>query len=233
MKYQQGICTFVCAIVLSACASDSPPAISGKMVAINTQPSDITTQSTPGNTPTTEASNLTESHVIYQGEQYRQALNRWIKQTQFEQVAWSIDNNTQEKLNEKAEYLMGFSGDISHVIDALATQLNLTLKWEYDTYRKIAAIHQYGGRQLQLVSVRGDSLSDALSNLTHDYQWHWNETDKNKSWLASNNYAFSSPYPLITPKGDIEMALQQVLEGYPISAQLLNSTRTVFIVDTK
>ncbi|MGF1883917.1 hypothetical protein L4D73_23425, partial [Vibrio splendidus] len=50
-----------------------------------------------------------------------------------------------------------------------------------------------------------------------------------RSWLASNDYQFSADYYLLTPWDDLEGALATVLDSYPVTASILDSTGQVFI----
>jgi len=173
------------------------------------------------------------SYFIYHDERYTDAINRWLKNDNFNHIAWAINEPTAQALNASPTGTLSFAGDISAAIQQLAKQLNIRLFVQVDRYRSQIGIHQWQGREVQISLISGSSLQAAILNLAEQYDWTWIENGKDKSWLATNDYPFGSAYPIITPKGDLDSALRIVLEGYPVSAQLLDATHMLFIVDTQ
>ncbi|WP_305843102.1 hypothetical protein [Photobacterium leiognathi] len=49
--------------------------------------------------------------------------------------------------------------------------------------------------------------------------------------MAPDNYTLIAPYPVVAPRGDFAFALNTVLDGYPVQAQLLYATKNIFIVE--
>lgn len=249
------------AALLTACSSNTPPPVSGKAIPINAHKTSILengqdkkalkTQSLPTSTsnktqqnkelnqivdkkkPKKKAKPVIYTHFVYQGEPYQTALNRWLKREPVKHVAWSISKETQQALSQKTPATLKFAGNIESVLTQLAKHVDTQLLWGLESYTGIAAIHQFKGRQVQLSLVNGSSLKAAIASLSADYNWKWQDSGKDRSWLAEQNFSFSSSYPIVTPKYDFEMALMLVLEGYPVSAQLLDSTQSVFIVDKR
>ncbi|MBO1272891.1 hypothetical protein J3L11_14685 [Shewanella sp. 4t3-1-2LB] len=178
-----------------------------------------------------EPSIITHNLFIYPDESFYDALNRWLKNEGYMTVAWSVDDASRDELSKHPKSLVSFAGTVRTVLPTLAKQIGTPLYFaESGT---LAAIHQWHNRQVQITMVTGSSLRDAVKNLAADYGWNWNEGQQNRSWLATNDYPFLTHYPIVTPQGDLARALRVVLDGYPVSAQLLDSTQTLFIVDTK
>ena len=134
------------------------------------------------------------------------------------------------QLNSKPAGMLNFqSGSIDKLISRLSRQLGVPfyLAVEGDN----VAVHQWHAEEVQLVNVEGESLKAAIQHITEQYHWHFSEDDTGGSWRARHDYSFGEAYPLVTKQGDIKSALMRILEGYPLNAQLLYETRTVFIVD--
>ena len=111
---------------------------------------------------------------------------------------------------------------LPQVITELSEQIKQPL---YLTkFGDMAALHSYPGL-VDITWVSGDSLKSAVSNVVKSYGWNWSDAN----WLALDDYGFLTPYSIVTPKGDIAHALAQMLEGYPVEAQLLYGTEQVFI----
>ncbi|MDN4695745.1 hypothetical protein QYZ45_17535 [Vibrio parahaemolyticus] len=47
--------------------------------------------------------------------------------------------------------------------------------------------------------------------------------------MSDDDYPLMSEYGIVTPRGAFDLALDTVLEGYPVQAQLIPSSRNVFI----
>lgn len=274
MRYGKNAVGVVCAVLLSACASNEPPSINGEFVAINAAPpmdtnsytltqvsQPQTIESPPHTTESTEPqisnvqSQVTNDELfldsgtasisevvtlpplqgffIYPDETYLSALNRWFKGDDIRYIAWAIDDDSQAILNSSPTKIERFSGSNIEALNTLSKSLNIPLIFSPDSYHQRAAIHQWPGREVQISMVDGDSLSGAIKQIATDYGWNWIDSGQSPSWLAANDYPFLTSYPIVTPKGDIARALKIVLEGYPVSAQLLDSTQSLFIVDTK
>ncbi|MGL4475872.1 MAG: hypothetical protein ACRCT7_15655 [Shewanella sp.] len=165
------------------------------------------------------------THFIHPDEHYFDAMNRWLARDGFKQVAWSLDSDTMAVLNSAPAGTVSFAGSIRTVMKALSRQLGTPFEFVEDNIRPMAALHQFHGRDVQIAEVKGASIQEAIASLATEYQWNWHDDN----WRSPHNYTLTSSYPIVTPKGDINRALTTVLKGYPVDAQLLNSTRTLFI----
>ena len=176
---------------------------------------------------------VTHSHFIYPDESYLNAINRWLQHDSIKHLAWSIDELSTDTLKQSPAGVLSFDGTTTEVIPKLSRQLGVPLYLSLEPFHQRAAIHQWHNREVQIAMVGGTSLKETVRQLTLDYGWQWSERPSSQSWLAANDYGFSISYPIVTPKGDIKRALTTVLNGYPVSARLLDSNHTVFIVDTQ
>ena len=176
---------------------------------------------------------ITHSHFIYPDESYLDAIIRWLKRDNITHLAWSIDELSTDTLKQSPAGVLSFDGATTEVIPKLSRQLGVPLYLSLERFHQRAAIHQWHNREVQIAMIGGTSLKEAVRQLTLDYGWQWSEHPFSQSWLASNDYGFSVSYPIVTPKGDIKRALSAVLSGYPVSARLLDSNHTLFIVDTQ
>lgn len=171
---------------------------------------------------------------VWPQERYIDAISRWLNNEGFTNIAWELPRNVMDSLNQKPTKKINLYGNYREAINALASQLDQKMYLHLrHTPQKMAAIVPWEG-DTTLTMVQGDSLATALASLTKNYQWQWIAQDQQGySYRSRNNYAFPAPYPIATPKGDIGMALSHVLAPFPVTAHLLDSTRTVFIMDEK
>lgn len=121
-----------------------------------------------------------------------------------------------------------FKGDIESVIKQLGDKLEQPLYFSRNT-KGLAAIHNIKG-SVDIRWIHGSTLKDVIHNLTTEYQWQWTK-GKNGSWMAPDNFAFVAPYPIVIPRGDFAAALNIIIDGYPVQAQLLYATKHIFIVE--
>ena len=174
-----------------------------------------------------------QSHFVYPDESYMDAVSRWSRRDGIKNLAWSIDEDTQQELLKSPAGAISFSGSTLEVVSQLSRQLNVPLYMVTDNDLKMSAVHQWHGREVQITMVHGETLKETIKNLAEDYNWNWVNNPTAKSWLAKHDYTTSISYPIVTPKGDLRRALNLVIEGYPVSARLLSENNTLFIVDTQ
>ncbi|MBD6979674.1 hypothetical protein G3220_26110, partial [Vibrio parahaemolyticus] len=111
-------------------------------------------------------------------------------------------------------------------IHELGKALGVPLR--FDVQRGIAAIHTLNTMP-DVQWVHGASLKEAVANLAHVYGWQWHDDGARPSWMSDDDYPLMSEYGIVTPRGAFDLALDTVLEGYPVQAQLIPSSRSVFI----
>ncbi|MGR5187016.1 hypothetical protein ACPV3S_15885 [Photobacterium damselae] len=172
--------------------------------------------------------------AIWPQERYIDAINRWMRQSGFDDIAWQLPTSIISKLEQSPERTESYRGTFRVAIRTLSRELGvpLYLQTRFDT--KQAAIVPWE-MPTQIVTVRGKTLLHAMKNLAADYGWNFvdGKGSQGQSYLARDNFAFPAAYPLATPVGDISMALSQILAPFPVRAELLGSTHTLFILDEK
>lgn len=170
------------------------------------------------------------TYVVFEGESSDSALRRWLKNEGYRNVAWSMSPEHQKVLDAPKEKQV-FTGSFKTVWDEYQAQLGLKLHIVKTTYHDepVAGVYDFDGKA-RLTYVSGDSLREVVKNVVRNYERRWDDALGHKrSWRASNDYQFSADYYLLTPWDDIEGALVTVLEGYPVTASILDSTGQVFI----
>lgn len=163
---------------------------------------------------------------IAAGEAPYRALQRWLDKKHLTKVAYSLTAEQQAKLLEPIERNKNFTSNLDVSIHELGKALDIPL--QLDVQRGIAAIHTLNTMP-DVHWVHGASLKEAIANLAHAYDWQWHDDGAHPSWMSGDDYPLMSEYGIVTPRGAFDLALDTVLEGYPVQAQLLPSTRTVFI----
>lgn len=166
------------------------------------------------------------NYFISKGEAPYHAIQRWFESKKFARVAFALDDKQQAALLEPLEQSVNYHGTLPDAITELGKQLELPL--HFDMQRGIAAIHT-----LDVVPdiqwVHGNTLKQAVANLARSYGWQWQNDGAQASWMSDNDYPLMSEFGVVTPRGAFDEALDTVLDGYPVKAQLIAGTRQVFI----
>ncbi|MEF1273751.1 hypothetical protein QTO03_27650, partial [Vibrio campbellii] len=151
---------------------------------------------------------------------------RWLDKAHITKVAYGLSDEQQAKLLEPIERNKNFTGSLAVSIHELGKALGIPLR--FDVQRGIAAIHTLNTMP-DVQWVHGASLKEAVANLAHVYGWQWHDEGQRPSWMSADDYPLMSEYGIVTPRGAFDLALDTVLEGYPVQAQLIPSSRNVFI----
>ncbi|TOG95049.1 PFGI-1 class ICE element type IV pilus protein PilL2 [Vibrio parahaemolyticus] len=172
------------------------------------------------------AAEANTNYLISKGEAPYHAIQRWFESKKFAHVAFALDDKQQSALLEPLEQSVNYHGSLSDAITELGKQLELPL--HFDMQRGIAAIHT-----LDVIPdiqwVHGRTLKQAVANLARSYGWQWQNEGAQASWMSDNDYPLMSEFGVVTPRGAFDEALDTVLDGYPVKAQLIAGTRQVFI----
>lgn len=177
---------------------------------------------------------LPSQYVVTKGQSYMTALRQWVAKDKFTRIAWSISKSTVSALEKTSPNGEVFKGNLTEVVKQLSDKLKTPLHFTHDSMRGLAAIHTFD-QNVELNWIHGTSLKDAIYNLTNDYKWNWKNDlgDQSGSWMSPDDFSLATSYPIVSPRGDFAYALNTVLEGYPVKAQLLWATRTIFVLEKR
>ncbi|GAM65483.1 hypothetical protein JCM19232_4983 [Vibrio ishigakensis] len=166
------------------------------------------------------------TYTVNVGERPYHALVRWADKNHYQKMAFTLSDEQKETLLEPATRPLNFTGNLNETVNELGKHLKLPLR--FTGQRRIAGIHTLEG-PVDVVWIHGSTVKEAAINLTKHYQWHWLTHGPTPSWLAPDNYPLASDYGLVVPKGAFDLALDNLLEGYPVQAYLVMGSRTAFI----
>lgn len=177
-------------------------------------------------TRTTPVKKAQVAYRVHAGESYRSALTRWAYKDGNRHLAFAQDEAFLDTLEEKAAQDFVKTGSLARAVAALsASQASLSSLTLYPKPSlNLVAFHPWRGERVTTLMVTGKTLQAAVKSTTEHYDWHW---DTDASW-AVDDYPFSA-YPLVTREGDISAAMAVLLKPYPLKAQRLDATKTLYI----
>ena len=177
-------------------------------------------------TRTTPVKKAQMAYRVHAGESYRSALTRWAYKDGNRHLAFAQDEAFLDTLEEKAAQDFVKTGSLARAVAALsASQASLSsLTLHPKPSLNLVAFHPWRGERVTTLMVTGKTLQAAVKSTTEHYDWHW---DTDASWTV-DDYPFSA-YPLVTREGDISTAMTVLLKPYPLKAQRLDATKTLYI----
>ncbi|MDK9773972.1 hypothetical protein [Vibrio sp. B181a] len=177
-------------------------------------------------TRTTPVKKAQVAYRVHAGESYRSALTRWAYKDGNRHLAFAQDEAFLDVLEEKAAQDFVKTGSLARAVAALsASQASLSSLTLYPKPSlNLVAFHPWRGERVTTLMVTGKTLQAAVKSTTEHYDWHW---DTDASWTV-DDYPFSA-YPLVTREGDISAAMSTLLKPYPLKAQRLDATKTLYI----
>ncbi|MHA2728787.1 hypothetical protein [Vibrio campbellii] len=194
----------------------------------STQPSHAKTSGSKASTATrtTPVKKAQVAYRVHAGESYRSALTRWAYKDGNHHLAFAQDEAFLDTLEEKAAQDFVKTGSLARAVAALsASQASLSSLTLYPKPSlNLVAFHPWRGERVTTLMVTGKTLQAAVKSTTEHYDWHW---DTEASWTV-DDYPFSA-YPLVTREGDISAAMTVLLKPYPLKAQRLDATKTLYI----
>lgn len=182
------------------------------------------TSKSAATTPQKANGNL--NFFIAEGEAPYRAIQRWLNQGKVTKVAYGLSEEQQAQLLKPMARPANFHGTLPDAIQNLGKTLDMPL--HFDMQRGIGAVHTLTSTP-DIQWVHGSTLKVAVANLARAYGWHWNSEGAQASWMSENDYPLMSEFGVVTPRDAFDLALDTVLDGYPVQAQLISSTRSVFI----
>ncbi|WP_156144631.1 hypothetical protein, partial [Vibrio hyugaensis] len=194
----------------------------------STQPSRAKASGSKASTVTrsTPVKKAQVAYRVHAGESYRSALTRWAYKDGNRHLAFAQDEAFLDTLEEKAAQDFVKTGSLARAVAALsASQASLSSLTLYPKPSlNLVAFHPWRGERVTALMVTGKTLQAAVKSTTEHYDWHW---DTDASWTV-DDYPFSA-YPLVTREGDISAAMNTLLGPYPLKAQRLDATKTLYI----
>ncbi|EJE8675364.1 hypothetical protein M5236_004055 [Vibrio parahaemolyticus] len=173
-----------------------------------------------------QKANGNQNFFIAGGEAPYRAIQRWLNQSKVTKVAYGLSEGQQALLLKPMARPANFRGTLPDAIQHLGKTLDMPLR--FDMQRGIGAVHTLTSTP-DIQWVHGSTLKVAVANLARAYGWHWNSEGAQASWMSENDYPLMSEFGVVTPRDAFDLALDTVLDGYPVQAQLISSTRSVFI----
>ncbi|ELV7517069.1 hypothetical protein QMU85_002066 [Photobacterium damselae] len=172
------------------------------------------------------------SFYVTQGQTYLNALTRWISDSGYKRVAWALPNDLISKLNIASNNGEKFTGKLPSVIYQLGKQMGYPHLRFDSNHHGLAAIHTIRST-VDIHWIHEKTLKASIQGLTRAYGWHWVDNPTQKSWLIPSDkvYYLGGSYPIVVPRGDFAAAINTVIDGYPIQAQLDNGTQTIYVVE--
>lgn len=161
--------------------------------------------------------------VVFNGQTYLVAMRQWLTKNKIQNVAWSLSPEVMSVLNTPLLKGRAFDGNIAAAIKQIGITLNIPLRFSQNQ-RGLAAIHTLTGN-VDINWVDGASLQDAVGKLVRDFGWRWQDDD----WRAFDDFGLAAPYTIVSPRGDVAFALNQVIDGYNIKASLDYGIKRAFI----
>ncbi len=167
--------------------------------------------------------------VVRKGERYQVALKRWVRKKGYPSIAWSMDELHSAALDVASDKRLTFKGSLKKAVDKLSDELEVPIKVVVNNQYKVAGVYDFEDKA-RITHVNGQSLKVVTQRVVENYGLKWVDGGSNKrSWLVATDYEFSADYFLLTAEDDIQTALANILEGYPVYSSILESTGQVFI----
>lgn len=164
------------------------------------------------------------------GESYRNAISRWLWSDGIELIAWDASLGAHlDKIVESSQSIVASNPvDAVNVVPLHSENRLQFSKFVLPSGQVAAAIHSFSNPHVYY--VEGKTLKQVVASLANDYGWHFSS---DSGWFVTDDFQFSGAYPIVTETGDIQSALVQVLDGFPVRAQILHSTKEVYIVEER
>ncbi len=160
----------------------------------------------------------------YATETKKAAVSRWLWSLGIKSIAFDPRITA---LNDAVSFenAKGFGSDIQRAVRQLLNEPTVFVSLDIGQPH-VAAIHKYTKPKVHI--TQGKTLQDAVAALVIDYGWVWN-TESN--WLVKDNFSHPHERIFVTEDADISSALTELLDGYPVRAQQMHATKTIYIIE--
>ena len=183
-------------------------------------------ESTSRSTP---AKQKMSTYRVKKGETYRKALTRWAHKEGNRHLAFAQDATFLKALESISTTGFEKTGTLSMAVAALTASVPRlsSMRLHPNPRLDLVAFHPWAGDSVTTIMIQGNTLKQAVKDTVKHYDWHWDEA---ASWPV-NDYSFSA-FPLVTRQGDISSAMATILGPYPLKAQRLDATKTIYVQES-
>ncbi|MFA0159175.1 hypothetical protein [Vibrio sp. 10N.261.46.A3] len=124
----------------------------------------------------------------------------------------------QEALSQSAHEAFVKEGTLGQAVAALSYQVDGldALTYTPKPSLEMAALHPYKRDAVTLFLLQGKTLSQAGAFAAKQYGWKW------QAQPDLPDYRFDQVYPMVTKRGDINQAMNEILASYPLKVQRLD-----------
>ncbi len=159
------------------------------------------------------------------GESYRTALLRWMNRSGIKHVAMAKVPSFQSALSQQASKPFQKKGTLGQAVAALSYQVDElnNLTYTPKPSLEMGALHPYKLDAVTLFLLQGKTLSDAGEFAAKQYGWKWQQQ------VDLPSYRFGQTYPMVTKRGDVNQAMNEILAPYPLKVQRLDESRTLYL----
>ena len=178
------------------------------------------------------------SYLVYPNETYRQAIQRWLHDSGYQQVGLFFEEPAVERALEK-RVDRGFQ-IVNSLQDAIVEWKQLVAIASPDTSLENLTVDLVSSTSQAIVhdsllpvrlhEVKAGLVKDAFVAMAKAYGWQANEYH----YLPQEDYLIHFDYILVTRLDDVKSAMAELVEPYPaLKVSLVPSTRQIYIESDK
>lgn len=184
------------------------------------------------------------SFFIYESETYKSALSRWLNAEGYKKIGSLLDDNQERLLNNKVSSSQVIQGDFDKAFSTLIKEARkepiedrngkklsqkdkdaLYIDVRLDKPKQEAIVTSSKLPTTMFIVEKGSLLENYLK-LGKAYGW-----DVREEFFLGENKTVEFSYPIVTEKGNIKSALEQLLSRYEsFRGALVPSVRQVFVL---
>lgn len=201
--------------------------------------------STPTHVFSSQDSSSIADFTLLKGETYKNALYRWLGDEGYEQVGFLLNESYQFKLDSRVEKNESFQSTLKDALTHLIDKVDSTeLTDDEEDTLELHDFKQEDGEYLHLdfpkdkqvivttstlpltmfTVIQGDVKTNYI-RLGNHYGWK-----VNSDFYLAPNYEVPFSFNIVTEKGNVKDALNQLLAPYPgLTGGIYSSNRQIFI----